>query len=68
MDLSVTSPDNIVGKKDVALTVKFKVGSFFPLVGRITLKFPPYYTYDRAYYSNLKTLFSTEGYLTITKL
>jgi len=68
MDLNVTSPENIVGKKDVALTVKFKVGSFFPLVGRITLKFPPYYTHDVAYYSNLKTTFTTDGYSTITKL
>ena len=62
MNLSVTPPDDVVGKKDVALTVKFKVGSFFPLVGRITLKFPPYYTHDVAYYSNLKLLFSTDGY------
>ena len=45
MDLSVTNPtDDVVGKQDTKLNVKFQAGTILPLRGILILKFPPYYT------------------------
>ena len=59
MTLSVpANTHDIVGKQDVPLTVKFKVGTFFPLNGLITMKFPPYYTHLSSSYTMVKNTFT----------
>jgi hypothetical protein len=59
MDLSVPSPSqDIVGKLDTALTVKFKAGTLLPLRGILILKFPAYYTHATSVYTMVKNTFT----------
>jgi hypothetical protein len=51
MTMTVSSSDSVVGKKEVPLTVKFTVGSLFPLNGQIIMKFPPHYTHNEPFYT-----------------
>jgi len=58
MTLSVPDADSIVGKQGVSLTVKYKVGSYFPLNGLITMKFPAYYSHTSDSYSMVRGSFT----------
>lgn len=51
MTMTVPSTDSVVGKKRVPLTVKFTIGSLFPLNGQIMMKFPPHYTHNVPFYT-----------------
>jgi hypothetical protein len=47
----VPSPaDDVVGKLNTPLTVKFKAGTILPVIGVLILKLPPYYTYAKSSY------------------
>jgi hypothetical protein len=57
MTMSVSSSDNVVGKKRVPLTVQLTIGSLFPLNGQIIMKFPPHYTHNTPYYTMVSGTF-----------